>query len=149
MIRYEHTQRGTVLLATFLVAILFLLALDRLVPAARGILLGLIGILGMCGFLFSALTIQITDRVLRWQFGLGFIRKEVPLAEIESAEAVETTFLQGWGIHYTSRGWLYNASGFQAVAVGLKSGKTFLLGTDEPGQLRAALLQRLSQESDR
>jgi hypothetical protein len=144
MIRYEHTQRGTVLLVTFLGAVLFLLALDRLVPAARGLLLGLIGILGMCGFLFSSLTIQITDRVLRWQFGPGFIRKEVPLAEIESVEVTETTFLQGWGIHRTSRGWLYNVSGFRAVALRLKSGKTFLLGTDEPGRLRVALLQALS-----
>ena len=144
MIRYEHTQRGTVLLVTFLVAVLLLLALDRLVPAARGILLTVIGILGMCGFLFSSLTIQITDRVLRWQFGLGFIRKEVPLAVIERAEIAETTFLQGWGIHPTSRGWLYNVSGFQAVVVGLKSGKTFLLGTDEPERLRAALRRALS-----
>lgn len=143
MIRYEHTQRGTVLLVTFLVTVLFLLALDRLVPAARGVLVTLIGILGMCGFLFSSLTIQITDRALRWQFGLGFIRKEVPLAEIERAEATETTFLQGWGSHYTSRGWLYNVSGFQAIVVRLKSGKTFLLGTDEPDQVRAALLQAL------
>ena len=144
MIRYEHTQRGTVLLVTFLVAVLFLLALDRLVPAVRGVLLTLIGILGMCGFLFSSLTIQITDHALRWQFGLGFIRKEVPLAEIERAEGTETTFLQGWGIHYTSRGWLYNVSGFQAIVVRLKSGKSFLLGTDEPDQLRAALVQALS-----
>ena len=149
MIRYEQTQRGTILLVIFLGAVLFLLALDGLVPAARGILLSLIGILGMCGFLFSSLTIQITDRVLRWQFGLGFIRKEVPLAEIEGAEVVETTFLQGWGIHYTSRGWLYNVSGFQAILVKLTSGKAFLLGTDEPDRLRAALLQTLSQKGDR
>ncbi len=56
----------------------------------------------------------------------------------------ETTFLQGWGIHYTSRGWLYNVSGFRAVAVKLKSGKQFLLGTDEPAQLRAAIHHVLS-----
>jgi hypothetical protein len=147
MIRYEHTQRGTVLLVNFLATVFFLLALDRLVPATRGVPLVLVGIFGMCGFLFSSLTVQITDHALRWQFGLGFIRKEVPLAEIESAEATETTFLQGWGIHRTSRGWLYNVSGFQAIAVRLKSGKTFLLGTDEPDRLRAALLQGLSEWS--
>ena len=149
MIRYEHTQRGTVLLVTFLVSALFLLALGMLTPGVRELLFTVIGILAICGFLFSSLTIQITDRVLRWQFGPGLIRKEVPLREIERVEVTETTFLQGWGIHYTSRGWLYNVSGFQAIAVRLKSGKAFLLGTDEPDRLRAALLQKLSQTNDR
>ena len=144
MIRYEHTQRGAVLLATFLVTALFLLALGMLAPRVREVLFTLIGILAMCGFLFSSLTIQITDRALRWQFGPGIIRKEVPLHDIEKAEVIGTTFLQGWGIHYTTRGWLYNVSGFQAVAVRLKSGKQFLLGTDEPERLQAALLHALS-----
>lgn len=142
--RYEHTQRGTVLLVTFLLTALFLLALGTLAPTEREVLYIVIGILAICGFLFSSLTIQITDRALRWQFGPGLIRKEVPLREIERAEVVETTFLQGWGIHYTSRGWLYNVSGFQAVAVNLKSGKRFLLGTDEPEELLTALRHALS-----
>jgi hypothetical protein len=144
MIRYEHTQRATILLVTLLVAVFFLLALDRLVPTVRGIPLSLTGILAMCGFLFSSLTIRITDRALRWQFGPGLIRKEVALKEIERIEVTKTTFLQGWGIHYTSRGWLYNVSGFQAVAVTLKGGKRFLLGTDEPEQLQAAIRHALS-----
>jgi hypothetical protein len=132
MIRYEHTQRGTVLLVTFLVAALLLFGLGVLVPRVGGVLFAVIGILAMCGFLFSSLTIQVTERVLRWQFGPGLIRKEVPLCEIERVEVTETTFLQGWGIHYTTGGWIYNVSGFQAVAVKLKNGKQFLLGTDEP-----------------
>jgi hypothetical protein len=141
MIRYEHTQRGTVLLVTFLVSVLFLLAFDRLVPAAPGGLL--IGILAMCGFLFSSLTIRVTDRALRWHFGPGLIHKEVPLVEIERVEVTETTLLQGWGVHYMSRRWVYNVSGFRAVAVRLKNGKEFLLGTDEPEKLQAAIRQVL------
>jgi hypothetical protein len=143
MIRYEHIQRGTVLLVTFLVAALFLLALGMLAPSVREVLFTVIGILAICGLLFSSLTIQITDRELRWQFGPGLIRKEVPLHEIESAEVIETTFLQGWGIHHTSRGWLYNISGFHAVAVRLKNGKQFLLGTDEPERLQKAIRHAL------
>ena len=144
MIRYEHTQRGTVLLVTFLVVVFFLLALGNLVPTGRGVLFTLIGILAICGFVFSSLTIRITDRALRWQFGPGLIRKEVPLREIEGAEVTETAFLHGWGIHYTSGGWLYNVSGFQAVAVRLRSEKRFLLGTDEPEQLCHAISLALS-----
>jgi hypothetical protein len=139
MIRYEHTQRGTVLLVTFLVAALFLLGLGVLVPREEGVLFAVIGILAICGFLFSSLTIQVTDRALRWQFGPGLIRKEVPLREIERVEVTETTFLQGWGIHYTTGRWIYNVSGFQAVAVKLKNGKQFLLGTDEPERVCNAI----------
>ena len=144
MTQYEHTQRGTTVLVTFLAAALVLLALASLMPARQGVLFTVTGILGITGFLFSSMTIQITDRALRWQFGPGVFRKEVPLAEIKGAEVIATTFLQGWGIHYTSRGWLYNVSGFQAVAFRLKSGKMFLLGTDEPEKLRGALLRSLS-----
>lgn len=144
MIRYEHTQRGTTILVTLLAGMLLLLGLASVLPASKGLLFTIIGILGICGFLFSSLTVRITDRALRWEFGFGLMRKEIPLAEIEKAEVTETTFLQGWGIHHTSRGWLYNVSGFQAVVVRLKNGKTFLLGTDEPDRLRAALLNVLS-----
>ncbi len=142
--RYEHTQRGTVLLLTFLLVAILLLTVGTLAPRVREMLFTLIGILAICGFLFSSLTIQITARALRWQFGPGLIRKEVPLREIEGAEVTETTLLQGWGIHYTSRGWLYNVSGFQAVAVRLKSGKQFVLGTDEPKRLCDAISLSLS-----
>ncbi len=144
MFRYEHTQRGTVLLVTLLMAVLFLLVLDRLAATARGIPLTLTGILAICGFLFSSLTIRITDQALHWQFGPGLIRKQVPLKDIESTEVTETTFLQGWGIHYTARGWLYNVSGFRAVAVRLKNGKQFLLGTDEPEKLHTVILRARS-----
>jgi hypothetical protein len=144
MIQYEHTQRGTTILVTFLAAAVFILALASLLPAPQGVLYTVMGILGTGGFVFSSLTIQVTDRALRWQFGPGVFRKEVPLAEIEAVEVIATTFLQGWGIHYTSRGWLYNVSGFQAVAVRLKRGKMFLLGTNEPEKLRGALLRSLS-----
>ncbi len=48
------------------------------------------------------------------------------------------------GIHLTPEGWLYNVSGFRAVAVRLKSGKRFLLGTDEPERLCQAISRALS-----
>ncbi len=143
MVRYEHTQRAIVLLVTFLASIFSLLALDMLVPGLRAMLVTIIGILTICGLIFSSLTIRITEQALEWQFGLGLIRKEVPLKEIEGVEVTGTTVLQGWGIHYTSRGWLYNVSGFRAIAVTLKNGKQFVLGTDEPEQLVAAIRRAL------
>jgi hypothetical protein len=40
-------------------------------------------------------------------------------------------------------GWLYNVSGLRAVEVGLKSGRKYRVGTDEPERLEAALKQRI------
>jgi hypothetical protein len=95
---------------------------------------------------FHSLTIEITDWELRWHFGIGIIHKRVALADLASAKVVRTNFLEGWGIHWSRFGWLYNVSGYDAVAVTLRSGKRFALGTDEP-QVLAAQLNQAMQKS--
>jgi len=90
------------------------------------------GVLFISAYLFRSMTIEISDTELTWYFGSGFPRKRVPIGEVVSVEPVRTTLWEGWGIHYTSRGWLYNASGYGAVAIKLRNGKRFCLGTDEP-----------------
>jgi hypothetical protein len=144
MIRYEHTQRGTVVVVSLLVGAAFCLFLQVLIRPPRFVLLVAAGVPVLSAFLFSSLTIQITDRALRWHFGPGLIQKQVSLSEIREVEATRIGFFCGWGIHLTPRGWLYNVSSFQAVAVRLKSGKGFLLGTDEPEQLCRAISLALS-----
>jgi hypothetical protein len=49
----------------------------------------------------------------------------------------------GWGIHLTMNGWLYNVSGFRAVAVRRSDGTSFQLGSDEPEVLLAAVMTHL------
>ena len=66
----------------------------------------------------------------------------MPLATVASAKVVRTSLLEGWGIHYSRFGWLYNVSGFDAVAVTLNNGKRFCLGSDEPETLAAELTRR-------
>ena len=138
---YKHTQRGTVILIILLgVAALFIILGITLLKSfwfSAPILLA-------CAWLFHSLTIEITDRELRWGFGPGLIRNCVPLTEIASAGPVRTGL--SWGIHWSPRtGWLYNVSGFDAVAVTLRSGKRFTLGTDEPQVLAARLSEVIQQ----
>jgi hypothetical protein len=144
--RYEHSQFGKVIAVSLGAAVVaFLVILERAPEAEIGLWIALVFIVGAL-VMFYSLTVTVTDEHLCWKFGVGPIRKRVRLADIAEVEIVRTRWFDGWGIHWTRRGWLYNVSGFQAVAVSLKSGKRFMLGTDEPERLVEALRERLSAE---
>jgi len=136
---YQQTQRGSLIIATTLTMAAAFAVGGCFVP----LLFISVGVLLVTGWLFSSLTIEITVDELRWHFGPGLISKRVPLAEIASAKMVQTTFLEGWGIHLSRFGWLYNVSGRGAVAITLRNGKRFALGTDEPEALCAIIQQNL------
>jgi len=133
---YRHTQPGTVIRVAvgIMAAILAAVALKTGLPALVGFVILLI-----LAWLFHSLTIEIGDGELSWRFGPGLIRRRVRLDDIASVKVVRTSFLEGWGIHYSRFGWLYNVSGFGAVAIQLNSGKRFCLGSDEPEELAVAL----------
>lgn len=144
MVRYEHCQFAKTLLIALFIGVVLCLVTAGILPEGGDIALGLAAILAVCALLFSSLTVEVTDQHLRWRFGPGFIRKKVLLSDIGHAEVTRTKVIEGWGIHRTSRGWLYNVSGFQAVAIRLKTGKRFLLGSDEPEALVMALHERIN-----
>lgn len=144
MVRYEHTQRGTVVIVALVSAAGVCLAVSAALSGPPYVAPMVFGVFVVCAYMFSSLTIQIAGRSLRWHFGPGIFRKEIPLSEIQGVEITETRLIHGWGIHHTPRGWLYNVSGFQAVAIRLRSGKEILLGTDEPERLRAAILRAIA-----
>jgi hypothetical protein len=141
MTTYRHTQRGMLIIVVMLgLSILFLvLGLYVLRP-----LIAAVPLLLVSGWLFNSLTIEIVNRELRWRFGPGLVRRTVALEDIASAKAVRTNVIEGWGIHLSRFGWLHNVSGFHAVAIELKSGKRFALGTDEPNALQAAIRSALT-----
>jgi len=144
MVRYEHTQRGTVIQVAILTGAAVSFGLSRLVPAPPFVAPMLLAVFAACAYMFSSLTIRITDRALHWCFGPGIFRKTLSLADIRTVEVTRTRLLDGWGIHKTSRGWLYNVSGFDAVHITLYSGRGVLLGTDEPDRLRNAIVRRIA-----
>ena len=93
----------------------------------------------IAAFVFSSLTIAVRDGQLSWWFGPGLVKKTVPVSTIASVEVTTTSLINGWGIHLTGRGWLYNVAGRDAVLVTQRDGKRFLLGTDEPEFLAQAI----------
>lgn len=137
MTHYSHTQRagGWIWILAGMALVFVLVALvTRLWPVLLGI-----PVLAVILWLFGSLTVVVDDRQLMWRFGPGLVRGSLARSEILRAEPVKTTWLQGWGIHYTRHGWLYNVAGFDAVALKLRDGRRLAVGTDEPDRLLAAL----------
>jgi len=138
--RYEHRQGGGFTRLTFVIGLLVLPVLYALDPKAGPALLIAAPLLLLAFAAFDGLTIRIDGQALSWRFGhLGFPRGRVALTDIASAAVTRTTFREGWGIRRTRRGWLYNVSGYDAVLVTRRAGKTFLLGSDEARKLKSAL----------
>jgi hypothetical protein len=142
---YKHRQIAHVI--NTLIVTISILAIPLI--AIRGNILLIPLILGMmiiALLLFYSLTVRVDDRTLTFYFGVGLIRRSIPISIILSCIEITTPWYHGFGIHYTGNGWLFNVSGFSAVEITLENGKRFRLGTDEPKELyrviNAAILKR-------
>jgi hypothetical protein len=142
--RYEHTQIGHVIIWSLLAIVLI----------ATGGLMGHHGpsviisiVLLVCLVLFYRLKITIEDETLCASFGPGIIQKKVPLAEIVGCDPIRIRWWYGWGIHLTPYGWLYNVSGFNAVAITLRDGRKIAFGTDDPRGLVDAIRRNTSNQN--
>jgi hypothetical protein len=147
---YEHTQAGWPIRGSF-IALALGLPLLLLVPGIGGhdvpqtvVLLGS-AFAALLGWTWGSLTVRIADGRLQVHFGPGWPSKTWPLEDIVGVELTRTSFADGWGVHRTRRGWLYNVSGYDAVALELRDGRTVLVGTDEPRRLRSALQRALAR----
>lgn len=142
---YRHTQRSPALLVLPLFAAavpLAILVFGPVASAPAGMKIVLVVtalVLVATSAAFSSLTIAVADGRLSWHFGPGVVRKSVPVAEVVAAERTRTRLWEGWGIHFTTRGWLYNVAGRDAVLITRRDGSRFMLGSDEPEALVQAI----------
>ena len=140
MTRYERTQTGCAMIwILFAAALLVATGQFFHTPPAReiSVIVSILLLITIAGF--YKLTIMIDTEVLRWSFGIGVISKKVPIAEIAACEPIRIRWWYGWGIHLTPYGWLYNVAGWNAVAITLRNGRKFALGTDDPQGLTEAI----------
>jgi hypothetical protein len=136
---YEHTQRGTLIIAAVL-AVLLVIAVSIVVfgPVWVTVIVG--GIMVLMLAIFSTLTVSVRKDALRICFGpIRAFKKIWPICEIASVTTVTNPWYYGWGIRWTPCGPLYNIAGFEAVEVTLVSGKKFRIGTDQPDKLKRAI----------
>lgn len=138
---YRHTQTGTVIIASITgVALLgFVVLLGAPAPQQGVGALVLLGTaLGLA--LFWSLTVEVGGGAVTCSFGVGLIRKRIPLSEIRAVQAVRHPWYGGWGIRWLpGRYYIWNVSGFDAVELELESGRRFRIGTDEPDALMRAI----------
>jgi hypothetical protein len=151
-VAYRHTQSGwPVRIAFGLTALGFLVmasAQSGAGPTPRGALIAGAAVAAVLALVWSRLTVRIDDDLLRWSYGPGWPRFSLPLADIAAVEVTRTTFWQGWGIHRTRRGWLYNIAGRDAVLIHRTDKKQVLLGSDEPRRLKAAVERAIERRPE-
>lgn len=154
---YEHTQKGSRLIYWLILPIvlefiaitslvvflnyrsekplpleqlMLIIALVALIPA---------GVLGWVMLMMSSLTVSVDSTLIRIRFGGGAYSKKFPLERISDCGPVKNDWMNGWGIRYIGKGWLYNVAGLDAVELTLKNGKRVRIGTDEPEKLAEAI----------
>ncbi len=150
---YEHTQTSWPMRIAFGLGALALILMTVFPELSAGesragLWVGAI-VAALLGLLWTRMTIRIENGQVRWYFGFGWPRFKLPLVEIANVDVTHTTFWQGWGIRRTRIGWLYNIAGFDAVRITRRDGREFLLGTDEPRRLKAAIERSVAASGTR
>ncbi len=91
--------------------------------------------------LFYSLTITITETELIAYFGIGVIKKRIPLESILYCTPTKINIFYGWGIKKVRRGWMFNISGLKVVDLELRNGKRFVIGCNNPQEVCEVLKQ--------
>ncbi len=138
MIIYEDTQTSFMNVFFGIFASLVVLLFLRGSPFLKGFFIFSILIILL---LFYSLTITITETELIVYFGIGLIKKRIPLENILSCNPSKTNIFYGWGIKKVRRGWLFNISGFKVVDLELRNGKRFVIGCNSPQEVCEVLKQ--------
>jgi hypothetical protein len=138
--RYQHTQRGTLMVVVLIVGAAAV-ASGAFLNAGAGRWIGLAIALALVvlAWFFSSLTVCVNGRELQWFFGPGTWKYRMALADIANVSIVRNSPLNGFGIRILPGFRLYNVSGLDAVELHLKSGDIRRIGTDDASGLAAAL----------
>lgn len=150
MQQYEHSETGWVMLGTMTGAALITLGVAVLGwHSGRHHLVFAFPVLFVLVALnFYRLAVSVDDEKVTVRLGLGLIRRTIPLAEVASSEIEKGAWYGGWGLRWTGNGWFWTVSSLDAVAVNLKNGSEFLIGTDDPQALLAAVSARLGSANN-
>lgn len=143
---YNHTQIGYLMLIVIGLGI-FVVGNFLYLHGSNLFFFAVLVVLIACLFLFAVLNVRVSRESISVRFGIGLIRKEFLVRDIESHRIVTNPWYYGWGVRRTPDGWLYNVSGFSAVELSMKDGKKYRIGTDDPVGLNKAVQKVVMEQS--
>ena len=95
-------------------------------------------------FLFYGLTTKVTRDAITVSFGIGIIRKRIPLKRIRTVKTVKSPWYYGWGIRIIPKGILYNISGTDGVELKFNdTSRIVRIGTKDSSTLKKEIEKRL------
>ena len=144
MTTYDHTQVGRFIIATLLLVLAGAAAAFVLIHSAA-MLLVFAPAMAFVGLMLGSLRVRVNAEALSFAFGVGLVRRRIPLDDIVSCVETKVRLHEGIGIHLGFRGWVYNVSGLTAVLITRKKGLPIVLGTDEPAALARAVNAAMEQ----
>jgi hypothetical protein len=136
---YHHTQPGTATIAICLTVAAVLAAITW--RTGQMSMIPVLLVVGAAALIFNSLTVEVSDKEVRWHFGPGLWSYRLALDEIDAVCIVRNKWWNGFGIRMAPGFRLYNVSGLDAVELRLKSGDIRRIGTDDPQGLSAVIEQ--------
>ncbi len=130
MIAYENAQTGYLVIGLLIVGLLMALSTLSLEYIGLHQYLVIVALI-IALVLFYKLTVRVDRGIITCSFGQGVISKRILVKELTGCRVVRTHWYEGIGIRLTTRGWMYNIGGNQAVELTYKSGKKFIIGSNE------------------
>jgi hypothetical protein len=145
---YHHTQRAPLYLLTLTVAAVVLAMAWNLRddPASVSGLSILAAVFFLVSLMFKHLTIRDEGPHLAVRYGpLPVFRRRIPYSEISSAEPDQTSWIDGWGIHWVpGRGYTYNLWGFSCVRLVVRE-RVIRIGSDDVENLVRFLRDKIRE----
>jgi len=139
--RYERRQYGYLTGGVILLMVVILLGVIFSIedPGVAPVLGIIIGVLMGAELLFMSLRVAVDASCVKLSFGVGLIRRRIPMERIELATPVRNSWWYGLGIRLTPHGWMWNIQGLDAVELTYTNGRRFRIGTAEPEELSSAI----------
>ncbi len=140
---YQHTQTGylgfiVLLWMVFIGGLVVTLAGDEQGEAALAMGVSSVVIL-IVVFWFNRLKVRVNGERVKVSFGPGWPRRIFMCHEIVGFRQIRNKWYYGWGVRRAPSGWMYNVWGLDGVELDLANGKKFIIGTNEPTELLAAI----------
>lgn len=93
---------------------------------------------------FYGMTTKLTNNTLAVSFGIGLIRKTIPLKRIKAVYTVKSPWYYGWGIRMIPNGTLYNISGQDGVELKFNDTERIIrIGTWDSMNLKKEIEKRI------